>query len=251
MKKIILISLFLVSCSESKTPDSNRTSFYSPQEKTIIETELDVDLSRVDVEPRPISDLQQREIEREVAQQSKTVTSLGLKGDQAILEIMLYAQKFLDARGDSELSQEIAKNITEYTGMITRTYLTASKVGDHAPMSEYINELYAKLEASLGTDLMRLTRLTDIKTVNYTAPVTFQPRGVKNDKWSMEEYQLHFVPFSGVVAYWSVFTACAGITNGVGVVTFVCVVAGEESRTKIEKEIAPSMSDIVYKEANL
>jgi hypothetical protein len=252
MKKIILTSFFLVACSEqNNVPDSNR-SFFSPQEKTAIEQHLDVDMSRVDVEPRPLSDLQQRAIERDVAQNSKTVTSFGLQGDAAILQIMLYAQKFLDAKGESELSAQAAKEALEYTGIITRTYfVNADLIGDHEPISEYIDEMYVRLETALGKDLMRLTRLIDIKTVNYTAPVVFQPRGTRTDKWDIDEYRLHFVPFSGIVAYWSVFVACAETTQGVGVVTFVCAAVAEKSREKIEKNVAPQVSDVVYKEANL
>jgi hypothetical protein len=124
-------------------------------------------------------------------------------------------------------------------------------IGDHEPISEYIDEMYVRLETALGKDLMRLTRLTDIKTVNYTAPVVFQPRGTRTDKWDIDEYRLHFVPFSGVVAYWSVFVVCAETTQGVGVVTFVCAAVAEKSREKIEKNVAPQVSDVVYKEANL
>jgi hypothetical protein len=264
--RLFLLLFFLASCSSSddKSNDSNkpipaREPFFTPSEKLAIETELGVDMSRAEVEAVPISEATQRQIEIDTSKKSKQLIDLALAGDIAIGQIMLFASKILIARGETEAADIINKELADYTALLTATYFSSdtttvqgtNAVGDHAPLSEHINDMYARLETALGKDIMTITRLTDIRLVNYTAPVVFQPRGIKSDKWNIDEYRLHFVPFSGVVAYWSVFTSCVGVTEGVGVITFVCVSVAEKSRTKIEKSIAPTISDIVYTEANL
>jgi hypothetical protein len=91
-------------------------------------------------------------------------------------------------------------------------YLMRRDLGDHRPLSQWLAEKYAMIEAILGENLCKLLRLYDIKVINYAIPVVFSCV----DKVDEAEYGRHFVPLSGVVVFWTSFFVCVGATWGTG-----------------------------------
>ncbi|NDD91477.1 hypothetical protein EBZ37_05270, partial [bacterium] len=73
------------------------------------------------------------------------------------------------------------------------------------------------------------------------------PNGRGGDSWDKEEYRKHFVPFSGVVTYWSVNVSCR--VWAVGLWARGCGIAAAVSRFSMEKWISPRVSDRIYKMA--
>jgi len=87
---------------------------------------------------------------------------------------------------------------SEWEAQFANQNLATMDVGDHAPLCEWMNELSALLEETLGETIMSMTHLDDIRILNYTIPVALDPQ---NENWDQAEYGAHFVPFSGTVRY--------------------------------------------------
>jgi len=127
--------------------------------------------------------------------------------------------------------------------LLTRRGVGLFDLGDHAPLNQWLAKTYAKLESKLGAKVMTFFRLDDIKIFNYAIPVVFSP-----SKWSMDEYRLHFVPFSSAVAYWISRLSCSLITTGW--INWLCGTIAELPRYAVGKWIAPGLSDKIHKMAN-
>lgn len=150
-----------------------------------------------------------------------------------------------------------------------------SDVGDHKPVSQWVEGWYAKLEALLGVKVMDATHLRDIWVLNYTLPVVFNAEA-SND-WCTDElaahpfdtceaeYRRHFVGtkyildpfatdidhdgFSGVVTYWTVWALCEGATWGSGWFV-ICTPAGDLGEQAMERWVAPRLSNDLYERKN-
>ncbi len=150
-------------------------------------------------------------------------------------------------------------------------------VGDHTPLSQWVEDWYKKLEDLLGVQLMELLHLRDIWVLNYTVPVVFHAQAAT--AWCTEqlakypqdtcedEYRRHFAGtrwekgpdplatavlhhgFAGVVTYWVVWAACEAATYGSGY-GLVCSPAGDLAEIAVEKWVAPKVSDKLYVRAN-
>lgn len=150
-------------------------------------------------------------------------------------------------------------------------------VGDHKPLSEWVNEWYTIIYNLLGETVMTDTHLKDIWILNFTVPVVFHPQA--SNAWCTEqlsvfpedtceaEYRRHFAGtrwqpfdpyasdeythdgFSGVVAYWVTWGACEVATYGTGWF-LVCTPAGDLVEDAIEKWVAPKLSNRIYERAN-
>lgn len=131
-------------------------------------------------------------------------------------------------------------------------HLMREDLGDHRPLSQWLSDLYDRLESLLGPTVMALLHLDDIKVVNYAIPVVFDPRmetGWWSDPFPKQEYGEHFIPLSGVITYWAVWAACSFSTSGVA--SFViCSPAGSWSEWLAKKYFAPGLSDRIYDRAN-
>ena len=124
--------------------------------------------------------------------------------------------------------------------------LSVYDIGDYKPLSEWLAKWYDKLEAAIPPKIFALTRLKDIKILNYGIPVAFDP---KNGQWDKVEYGKHFVPLSGVATYWSVQAGCSAGTAGVGIIV-ICGVAARGAERVMVKRIAPKISNRIYDRAN-
>jgi len=171
------------------------------------------------------------------------------KTDQALSRLVKFAVFQLRRNGYDEDADELQNEYSVYYEFAVRNfYLNVVPVdlGDHEPLSQWLADWYDKLEARLGPFIMELTHLDDIKVFNYAIPVVFHPTGWHGDSWDIDEYRLHFVPLSGVVAYWTSWGVCVGATWGMGMITFICTPVGMICEHLVVKYVAPPISDRVY-----
>lgn len=116
-------------------------------------------------------------------------------------------------------------------------YFTNRDLGDHKPLSQWIADTYDLLEFIFGKQFMRVTRLEDIKIINFALPVVF----ACVDDVDADEYFKHFQPLTGTIAYWSVWGTCTALTFGGGWF-LVCTPAGWAAENLTEKFVAPKLN---------
>lgn len=264
MRTLLLVVATLVIFSCGKSGNDNNGPIVDPtnpitvQDKEVVKDQVGVDLTNLEQEPVPLSESEQVQSEKVAVADSKELKEFAKRTDKTIDFLINQAVETLKAKGrQGEAAQllleyQTNKNLVEKTYFL---YLAGDKaLGDHKPLSDWLAEVYNRLEGIFGAEYMKVSRLEHIKIINYGVPVTFQPRGDSrnNDKWDINEYRLHFVPLSGVATFWTVWTVCVGTTSGaINITAFVCIAPAEASRIKVEKDVAPYVSDVVYKEANL
>ncbi len=154
----------------------------------------------------------------------------------------------LRSEGDDNLATDLEQ---EYDSIPrpTASYETL-ELGDHEPLSPYLDRLYLVLVERLGSERVRSLHLDDLKIANYAIPVAFQPCGDRRngETWSQKEYQLHFVPLSGAVTYWTTFSTCSSGSWG-PITDLLCTSAAELARQEMEIDLAPAISDELYQQA--
>ncbi|MBU6375721.1 MAG: hypothetical protein KGQ59_06985 [Bdellovibrionales bacterium] len=161
----------------------------------------------------------------------------------AISGLIATAVERLEQEGHQDLADEISGEWVQ----VAATNFSAFgllDLGDHQPLNQWLARTYSKIESKLGPTICKVLGLYDLKILNYAIPVVFRPNGGGGDSWDKEEYRKHFVPFSGVVTYWSVNVSCR--VWAVGLWVRGCGIAAAISRFSMEKWIAPYVSDRVY-----
>lgn len=117
-------------------------------------------------------------------------------------------------------------------------YLSShNALGDHAPLSQFLTELYALLLDTLGQTLCEFLHFDDIAVFNYAIPVVFHLSSI-TEAIDATEYENHFDPFCGVVAYWTTWAACEVATWG-SAWFLVCTPAGQVAEFVVYNFIAP------------
>ncbi len=166
---------------------------------------------------------------------------------------------------------EIAKMESDWANKWHGYLLTVPlmDMGDHDPMSIWVEQTYDRLEQVLGIRVMEMTHLSDIKIANFTIPVVFKAHAA--EKWCVDneatnptdtcaaEYRRHFAGtkwqmdddqfaterlhdgFAGIVTYWIVWIACEAATYGGGLV-FICTPASELAEILMERYVAPGLA---------
>lgn len=164
--------------------------------------------------------------------------------DQTVDGLVRMATAELRQRGHKD---EAVKWETSYHANIENYWQRMNDIGDHRPWSDWLDAFYAALQLTLGDQVCHALHLDDIWTINYAIPVVFDPT---NKLWDEHEYSLHFIPFCGVVGYWTTYIGCAIGTWGSGAITLVCTPIGMIARRIMVNHIAPPLSDRVYERAN-
>ena len=118
--------------------------------------------------------------------------------------------------------------------------LRVRDIGDHDPLSQWLADTYQKLEDILGKEICEFLHLDDINTVNFALPVVFSC----TIAFHKGDYQMHFVPLSGVVTYWGTVLSCWVFTSGIG--SFFCSPLGMLTERLMVRYIAPGLSDRIY-----
>lgn len=195
---------------------------------------------------RPIS----RHVENDFSSQDQM--AMAYRTDAALGSMVKLAVWKLRSIGKSKEANRIEDqwenthkgSLTRYTQKLLGG---AEDIGDYKPLSEWLANLYKELEKILGKVTMNLLHLDDINTANYTIPVVFAMTKVLGDvKIDAPEYKKHFVPFSGVVGYWSVWITCEVVTYGSGWF-IICTPAGTASRYVMVNYVSPRFSDDWWK----
>lgn len=135
--------------------------------------------------------------------------NLPKRTDQAIDALIKVAVVDLRARGHDHEADEIeGAYFDRFEGFLEihaagRGFLD---LGDHKPLSDWLAGVTEILRLLLGDTVMKMTHLDDLRILNYAIPVVFSPC---TPEWHDRlEYKKHFVPLSGVLAYWSLWVAC-------------------------------------------
>jgi hypothetical protein len=168
------------------------------------------------------------------------------------LAVFSLKQKGYDQEA-ADIEQEYLDNYQNYTYLYAIGSVGA--IGDHPPMWEWLDKVEKRLREKLGDFIMKVTRLEDLKTLNYGIPVVLQPGGDERFDpmvlFTKKDYSEHFIPFSGVISYWITWGVCVGATFGAGAVTFICSPIGMLAERVVVTRVAPPLSDKIWDRANL
>lgn len=162
---------------------------------------------------------------------------LPARTNAALNAIVRFAAFKLKAKGYKSKSRRLIYEWEHQYG----NYLVARDLGDHAPLSKWLADQVNMLELILGTDVMKWTRLYDLKVINYALPMVFKCL----DHADEVEFGKHFIPLSGVVVYWTTFFVCVGGTWGTGFIFCGPLAMGTEFLTT--HFVAPKLNPIVWK----
>jgi hypothetical protein len=151
-----------------------------------------------------------------------------------------------------KIEDEYSQIYTNYT--FNHAVGLIQDIGDHPPMWQWLDDLEKKLRELLGDFVMKVTRLEDLRTFNYTIPIVLHPDGdTRTDPptlISKLDYKQHFVPFAGALSYWTAWSVCTGATWGMGAVVFICSPIGMVAERVVVTKIAPDLSDKIWDRYN-
>jgi hypothetical protein len=147
----------------------------------------------------------------------------------------------LRKRGHEALASSIEMDwVSRYHGFVFR-FNPGRDVGDHEAIA-WLLKIHNDIESILGEKICKALRIHDLWTIAYTVPVVFSCV----DKVDLLEYAKHFIPLSGIAAYWVSYGVCVGATMGTGVV-FSCGLIGMGVEGLVVRFIAPPLSPKVWK----
>ena len=172
---------------------------------------------------------------------------LAKKADASLDILFKVSIHQLKIKGHRGTAKEIETGWKRYNGSVYRIVRNGARdIGDFEPLSQFIADAYDKIEAKLGAKLCYTLRISDIKTLNYTIPVVFNPCTV-----NIDEYFMHFVHdanyrgFAPVVSYWGVMIGCLAATYGAGAIA-VCSPIAMAVEYSMDKYVAPVMATRIH-----
>lgn len=176
---------------------------------------------------------------------------LFLRSEKALNTLMNVAIAELAKKDQAESQKLKYEWETKYREMYF-IYETDRDIGDHYPLNQWLAEKYELLEFVLGIELMRLTRLIDLKTFLYCPQIVFRPCSFDMDSVQgerIDEYRNHFSygeKYTGLVpvtTYWVTYGAVTAGSSGV-FVFFAGIISAAAER--IMFLVSPRLSDKVY-----
>lgn len=173
-----------------------------------------------------------------VMEQSLKNGRLVEKTNEALTGIIKYAVFELKNRGFVNEAKELQNEFT--SGQHLLSIRLGYGIGDHAPLLAFLAKWYDRIELSLGSEIMHMTRLVDLKVFNYAIPVIL----FCVDKVDTEEYGAHFIPFTGVLTYWTSLISCSTMTAGAWVL--ICSPVSYGAEWTIERFVAPGVSPFFH-----
>jgi hypothetical protein len=178
--------------------------------------------------------------------------------DEALENMLRRADGVLRAFGKQAVADDIATEYSLYfRGWYTSYVFGSKEIGDHKPMSEWLDKVHKKIEQSIGEFWCKFFHFHDIFILNYGIPVVFSPA-----KYQLDDYKDHFSGHiiagffwehhgvAGVTAYWVVEGLCSGFTGGVGLVSFACGPIANFASHITDKRIAPPIAERIWNRAN-
>lgn len=174
--------------------------------------------------------------------------------DQALTNLFKVADTMLRAESHDRLADEIRNQFqTFYQGAVKRKLLGQKEMGDHPPMSQWLDEVHTKIHDALGDMICQYTHLHDIEILNHGIPVVFSP-----EKYELKDYLDHFSGHliwgwwwehhgvAGVVTYWLIDGACIGASYGLGIIIFVCSPIATYAEHVMDKHLAPPIGERIW-----
>jgi hypothetical protein len=177
------------------------------------------------------------------------------QADQAMDQLILTAGIYLRAEGHDALADEIGLDYQlKYRGHFTRMFLGEKEIGDHPPVSQWIETIHAEIHEAIGDWLCQGSHLHDMYILNH-GNVVFKPSMATDLKDYKDHFAGHLIwgwywehhGFAGVVSYWLVNAACTGATSGMGLVTFACGPIAGFAENQVDKRIAPPIAERIWK----
>ena len=177
--------------------------------------------------------------------------------DTALFNIVQKAYAVLVAEGHIVLADTIKDEYeTTYKMALTRGLFGTLELGDHPPMSEWLDSVHERIHDAVGDLVCKYFRFHDIYILNHGIRVIFNPKD-----YDLKDYKDHFAGHliwgyfwehhgvAGVVSYWIVNGVCIGSTWGLGLVAFVCSPIASLTEHVIDKRIAPPIAESIWKRA--
>jgi hypothetical protein len=175
--------------------------------------------------------------------------------DEAIANLLNKADVILRAEGNYDLADEIQlEYMLVYKGAVMRQFLGLKEIGDHPPLSEWLDTVHDKIHDTIGDFLCKQFHFHDIMILNYGLPVVFSPKQYKQKDY-LDHFAGHLIwgwfwehhGVAGVITYWVTDGICIGATYGLGIVTFVCGPIASLAENVMDKRIAPTVGERIWK----
>lgn len=172
---------------------------------------------------------------------------IAIRTDAALFMLITEAAIQLRRVGDISTAERITYEFEREFKGYYQLLVMAKGLGDHRPLSIWLANLYDELESKLGPRIMELFHLDDIKVFNFATPVVFGMKDFLGESIDFTEFDIpHWRPFCGVVAYWTTWAVCTGLTWGAGAITLICSPAGMLAEIVTVRYIAPPLADEAY-----
>lgn len=181
-----------------------------------------------------------------------------IKADEALEGLLRRADTVLRHMGHDKLADDtFYEYMMFYRGYFQRFAWGYKEIGDHEPMSEWLDNLHKKIEDAVGEVLCEFFHFHDLYIFNYAIPVMLEP-----EAYDLKEYKDHFSGHliwgwywehhggAGVITYWTVEIACTVMTNGLGIIPFVCSPIAGFAEHIMDKSIAPPIATWIWERSN-
>lgn len=178
--------------------------------------------------------------------------------DQAMRAIITQASEVLTHYGYTAEAKQISAEYREfYTQSFSNMYLGVKELGDHAPLSKWVDGVHTKIEDSIGEYLCKYFHLHDMYILNYGVPSVFHASTLSKKDY-MDAFAGHLIwgwfwehaGVTGVVTYWAVNMSCAAGTSGMGVVAFICGPISGWAERGMDRVIAPPIGGRIWERAH-
>lgn len=174
------------------------------------------------------------------------LTAMAERTDKALNGLFWVAIRNLKKHGHYSTAKKMEREWNEQRGKLYTFMRAGRDIGDFEPISLWLAAAYEVLEYTLGYEICRALRLSDIKTFNYTIPVVFSPC-----KHGFLEFEMHFVHdakyrgLAPVVSYWVSVITCSVATYGAGYF-FICSPIGMLVELGMDRWAAPWLAPKIY-----
>jgi hypothetical protein len=178
--------------------------------------------------------------------------------DIALENLLSTADIVLRNTGHDRLADEIAMDfVMHYRNGFARLALGEKELGDHPPMSQWLDDIHQKIEDAIGKFFCEFFHIHDLYILNHGFRVVFAP-----SQYKLDDYKDHFSGHliwgwfwehhgvAGVVVYWVVNGICGAATSGMGIAVFACSPIATLAENVTDKRLAPPVAERIWKRAN-